>query len=282
MVSRARFYVDVAWMLRMRERHLEFLASDGALFTMSDATLQSGKNLMMSEYTAIKGESLAAVNDAIFRSKRAHTSEWGGGLEIHMRECQATIKGALYQHKYPPVALGFRHAKGSHKMHALTHQKRLESYDFEGVIGLVAAEFSQCTDRGEMDAVEAKFNPADLFPYWTPMHIEGDAADVLAGGAASLEVDTTRILDVMGSYHAIDNMQKRITSALPENHEQIARMEVTAQTFHQIFLRCLSNCVWARLNNTCTFSLIKMGHPSSRAAVLGTSRWQSPRGFWIE
>ena len=62
--------MDVAWMVRMREKHREMIVDGGFLFGMLDSSPQGGRNWLMVEYSYVRGEaSLAALDSAIQMAK---------------------------------------------------------------------------------------------------------------------------------------------------------------------------------------------------------------------
>jgi hypothetical protein len=65
MITRARYFIDVAWMLLWAQRHHEFVSKGGVLFGMSDSSPQGRRDWMMSQYLAIKGEDLLEVGEAV-------------------------------------------------------------------------------------------------------------------------------------------------------------------------------------------------------------------------
>eukprot|EP00959_Pyramimonas_sp_CCMP1952_P031485 660324-Pyramimonas_sp.AAC.1 len=55
-ISRARLYLDVAWMLHMSGVHLGIVKHNGVLFPMFDSSPQGGRNWCLMEYTHISDD----------------------------------------------------------------------------------------------------------------------------------------------------------------------------------------------------------------------------------
>ena len=246
-ITRARFYTDVGYMLWMRGEHDKMLENDCILYGCSDSSPQGGRNWLMIEYCCVQGALIPQLANAVFAMQSAHTGLWCDGLDECMKEWQATIMSSITKHKFPPTALGQGHSGHAHKVQATLHAMRLESNTWEVVIGLKQLEFSHCADRGTESEMHASWVPIPTScPHWFSVPL--DASDVLVGDAPPpLAVDMTTVLDVPGTYHAIDNMQKRIDKALPEFDVHVERFQIVARVFHQPHTRevfvhqCLGN-----------------------------------------
>ena len=57
-MTRARFYLDVAWMLQMSQFHSRLISEGACLYGMLDSSPQGGRNWLMTEYSGIHGRSL--------------------------------------------------------------------------------------------------------------------------------------------------------------------------------------------------------------------------------
>jgi hypothetical protein len=94
-LSQARLYVDVSWMLYMQDQHGQLLASDCVLFGSSDSSPQGGRNWCIHEYMCIPGSKLLAVGDAALSMQQAANVPAGvqEDTEELMRECNTDGSG---------------------------------------------------------------------------------------------------------------------------------------------------------------------------------------------
>ena len=63
-LTRARFYIDTAWMLQMRQTHQRIIEGGGVMFGLLDSSPQGGRNWLLAEYTCILPHRLEAAGEA--------------------------------------------------------------------------------------------------------------------------------------------------------------------------------------------------------------------------
>lgn len=224
-MTRARLYVDVTWMLHMQTMHTELIRTGSIFFSLSDSSPQGGRNWCMHEYFCISGSMLLDVADAVFAMQRAGVTpaadvDDAGNFRELMQGWMRFVKDNIFHHQFPPTAFGVGHKGLSHNLHATFHGMRLENVSWDSVREMTDLTFSHCSDRGTEAKLIGKEVPLhSYFPYWMSLDINALAADdpmaVDHGPAMPESVAFRKTLDVPGTYHAIDNMQKRALDKLP-------------------------------------------------------------------
>ena len=134
-MTRARFYLDVAWMLQMSQFHSRLISEGACLYGMLDSSPQGGRNWLMTEYSGIHGGSLieaagSAHSMALLALAGAEEEDEARGISWNMRKHARLVRDSCFAHILPPAGLGARHASAAHKAHAWLHHHRLESKDW--------------------------------------------------------------------------------------------------------------------------------------------------------
>jgi hypothetical protein len=124
--------------------------------------------------------------------------------------------------------------------------------------------FAHCSDRGvEMDVTGRSISLPEYFPYWRDIGISDGADEHLEDDHLdpSSSVGLRKTLDVPGTYHAIDNIQKRVLDALPHWGEMKSIIEGLCQAFHYQYIRdaFISECL-GPYRGSCE-SIFKSGPP---------------------
>jgi hypothetical protein len=242
-LTRFRLYVDVSWMTYMQDVHDKLLDFGNCVFFgASDSSPQGGRNWLMHEYICIPGDKLFEVGEAAFAMQRAAKgSRTDPDLEEMMHGWLRTVRDGIRHHLFPPTGFGVSHKSLAHNLHATFHGMRLENKSWARVQDMCDKYFSHCADRGvESEVAGRRVDLTQNFPYWLGFDISS------AGGDELLEDDVLmpprplsleRTLDVPGTYHSIDNIQKRTLDTLPRWGEMKSIIEALCQSFHQQYLR---------------------------------------------
>ena len=219
---RARFYCDVAWMCILAEKHKLLIENGGILFGLLDSSPQGGRNWLVSEYTCLNPgvfeqaaeafEGLVALADLLRRNFDDTDAI------LCMRQGRQTLSNCFSRHILPPVGLGSHHTDTLHKAHSWMHQHRLENSSWATTQKLIERYWTIAVDGGPESHINEILVPARrLFPYWQDCGREGacDALDDLRDSADDTTLDTTHIVMVPGTYHWINNIQKRLSAQMP-------------------------------------------------------------------
>ena len=245
-ISRARLYLDAAYMLYMREEHERLLQGGACFYALMDSSPQGFQNWLMSETFLVKGQQLLQVLQVFFdlALSSQRLSEGADPLNVEALEdiLERTdfMKRCMQHHTFPPTALGVRQTTLSHKVHAFLHSLRLEHSTWSQLQAFLDNTFAYTSDMG----TEASFNLTTVdvpsyFPYWpdpgSNSHLSLDfqdadqaeepvdaidaALELLDDGGgpeAAAQVVECRSLDlskslfVPGMFHVIDNATKDV------------------------------------------------------------------------
>jgi hypothetical protein len=188
-------------------------------FGLADSSPQGGKNWLLTEEFCVAGDVLLDVSLAITDMCLSAQRDDLQAVAEPMKAWRDFVASCIQHHVYPPTALGSRHANLTHKAHCMLHAKRLECNSWVQVQQLLDAHFSSTSDSGvEASLHLVETTVGELFPHWLQMDIGGDEAggnvDQLQGGAvgdhAGLKLSSLRAIPIPGTFHMIDNVQKRL------------------------------------------------------------------------
>ena len=241
-LCRCRLFMDVAWMVRMREKHREMIVDGGFLFGMLDSSPQGGRNWLMVEYSYVRGEaSLAALDSAIQMARMSAASPKPQDFVWEMRQHQKLITLAIERHVLPPAGLGSRHGNAQHKAHARLHSHRLETASWKDTQSLMDMYFSMAVDAGpESKMMDLDTNAESIFPYWIPMDI-ADKDEVMDSDPGDDDPENPlslrHVLLIPGTYHMVELLEHRLIDNL-EGFTPIKTMiESAAFIFHHRITR---------------------------------------------
>ena len=241
-ISRARLYLDAAFMHYMREKHERLIDEEAVFFALTDSSPQGLQNWLMTETFGVGGQDLMHAAEVFFDlcllSKRQ--SEMGGNEDrLNVEDLESVlerteqIRRAFMHHTFPPTGLGVRHTTLSHKVHAYLHSLRLEHSTWELLQKFLKRTFTYTSDMG----TEGSFNLTRVdvpsyFGYWpdqssnSHLALEFQDADIDQPAeeddgagvgplqeAASPEchsLDLSSSLWVPGMFHIIDNATKDV------------------------------------------------------------------------
>ena len=255
-IVRGRLYLDVAYMLSWQARHAKLHENeeeDSALFSMVDSSPQGGRDWLMHAETNIPSSKLPealmlaeSLSDLVTKCVEEEDAL------PELAAAQESLADVLSQHLLPPAALGSRHSSADHKFHAFVHGVRLENADWMLTSKHLGSIFAMTTDMGaERQLVGKEVSVQQFFEYWNPH-------DRLAGNVIRaqedllLEVDpspvplsTKQCLHIPGTFHLLENIQKRILGTMQTWDEVRPLMESMCHCFHynHVRERFISGCL---------------------------------------
>ena len=246
-ISRARFYLDCAFMAHMRSVHARLVGRNGVVFGQWDSSPEGGRNWFMHEYDAIQEDDLENMKDVAMMLRELRESVEGmvndGELCDFAKRHENLvmfIKERIKHHVFPPTQVGSRTAGLAEKCHCALHQMRLETMSFSEVQQLIGIYFSNTGDRGTEKAVNTMNILVDeFFPYW---HREGagqeDFADLEVEQAIEPAIFSfNNMLQFPGSFHVRDLIGRRLLRRLPSWRRIKPLLSSSCRTFHYLYSR---------------------------------------------
>ncbi|CAE7195772.1 unnamed protein product [Symbiodinium natans] len=196
-LAQARFYLDMALMLRMRQKHAEQFdpvqtlqagagGAGGAMYILADSSPQGHTNWLMLQYFHILESDLCNAFDAAadltaaaLRIRRCEEMQIPTAEDD--LESEARLAGLLskttYKHPMVPVGLGSARADLWHELHAMYHSLFLECGSPELVASVARSVTAVISDRGtEAGIPQAHRVPFHFFfPHFqAPLTVEAD------------------------------------------------------------------------------------------------------------
>ena len=146
-ISRARFLIDVSWMLVRRDALLQGGAADYLRYMLVDSSPHGQHDWLLCEYYAIYKDDitrLASAVDMLALGCELDLAEPEEEVELspeRIEELSLFVMSAVHHHILPPAGLGTKHCALHHKVHALCHQMALELPGGDACGGAVAETF---------------------------------------------------------------------------------------------------------------------------------------------
>ena len=194
-LSQASFYLDMALMLRMREKHHEHFASlknVGALYLMADSSPQGHTNWLMLQYFRIGQHDLLPcanaareLTNAALRIQRCQETQMAiTEDDLEMERCQSLVlTTGIQKHPMVPVGLGSARADIWHELRAMYHAMYLETGSASLLAAMAQSVTAVVSDRGtEAGIPQTHPVPFNMFfPHLSSgVSFEMDGADLLA------------------------------------------------------------------------------------------------------
>ena len=274
-LSQARFFLDLALMCEMRQRHAQMfdprkgsthvIDDHGAMYLMADSSPQGGVNWLMIEYSVIQHRDLIVCSMAaseLSGAARRLTDAQEAGVPLLQEELDAersaaeAIFGMLQRHPMVPVGLGSGRSSMWHELHALYHSFFLECGDPALLSELAASIISLTSDRGT-EAGFAGAHPVPFnmfFPHYDQAQLEfqedggmGIVAEEAAPAAAvpvppppppapSLSMQSA--LPTPGCLHIVHNATRSMLRAMPHFEDKVkASFAAVVDVLHSSYTR---------------------------------------------
>ena len=204
-LAQARFFLDMALMVKMRQKHANIYHplqnsphicdAHGAMYVMADSSPQGGVNWLMIEYVRIDhcalmasakaAAQLTGVASRLTQAERAGLPILEEELDVEM-SCATMLWSNLERRPMVPVGLGSGRASMWHELHALYHSFFLECGDPALLAELASSVISMTSDRGtEAGFAQAHPVPFNMFfPHFQQAHFvfEEDALGLAVEG----------------------------------------------------------------------------------------------------
>ena len=162
-----------------------------------------------------------------------------------MSELMATIREAKSRHTFASMCMDAHNSGSEVRALCLIQQIRIEGWTWEQVSKFCALVFTSTSGRGPESHMSKTFlQNLDAFPYWRPIHLDGDALDFdnLAGdpaqcGDSDPVISLAHVLDVAGIFHVVDLIEKRLLQQIKSYKFWLKHLESAVTVFHREYLR---------------------------------------------
>ena len=259
-MSRASLFLDVAFMRLMADRHELLVNANSIFFGLTDASPIGGRLYQVTEYFVLGGddpdgklllEAGAATSRLRSFPKRPEevTEQDLAAMDLLMD----IIREAKSLHCFVPMCMDSRNSSGVVRSHCIVQQARVESHTWDLTAKLLALFFSFTIDRGPEAGLRRLYMPTlNSFAYWRPIAMDVDSPECLgeidgpeAPGNTDPVLSLTHIVDIAGTFHAIDNIEKRMLDQLQSYKDNKQAFGALVICFHRPYLRkrFLYNCI---------------------------------------
>ena len=226
-LSRARFAVDVAYMLYCREQNAVAEQSGGVIrYVMVDSSVQGHFDFELIRVTSIKSNQIGdmyltalescAVWDEVLEAISTNTPAEElldpiARAQVRETKVQALLAAGMNLDLLPAVVLGTGHSTLFHKFHCTMRAMWLQTGTVQSLQAYTASIFAFCTDQGtERNLHKVKpMKVKDLFP-WVPQtmceHDEHEWAPALHDQRElSALIDLSNAVGIAGLLHIVHN-----------------------------------------------------------------------------
>ena len=194
-ISRGRYWVDVVFMLYMRDVHRQqrleaqpVHVRDERLaiimnvpcfhYLKTDASPQGGREWLLSMSVSVHPTSLISLHEAVvgLHNTDREAVESDPSAHVEVQGWEDCIRRSVSEHIFPPVGLGKLALSVHHKLNCILWQLRLEVSGLEDLADYMCGTVSISTDQGaEIGLAEApSIDLAAVFPDQRDMDIEVD------------------------------------------------------------------------------------------------------------
>jgi hypothetical protein len=220
-VSRARLWLDCAFILYRRMESVDFGLMLNAIYLKLDASPQAGRDWLMIKCREVKVSVLNILLGIVFDLISEPLANNASVMDIRAWSAKcAQVAQAFSSHTFVPVALGMRRASLRHKLAAMLWCVYIESVGLREIIGFLTSVIAITTDQGtEAGLADVPSIPlAQLLPQMKgEFDIEDDDGEipiVNCNSDPSQQFCFEFALTLPGILHIMHNLTSRILSNL--------------------------------------------------------------------
>ena len=238
-----KMFMDVAYMMYMRDVHSEMIKNQYVLFPLADASSLKVGNVMMAEYFFIKGkDSLlrAGASALLLKASPRHGPFPENVLEMSLL-CNKDMESVSGHHVWPPTFLGQKRSNLAHKLHSFIHKVRLETHSWKDTADFIKLFCCRTTDAGtEKKFRQPRVSVQSWFSWWqdtTRISGPDDAGIELDVPQAENDVciDMTKALGIHGCMHMVNKFQEIVLSHFSSWNSECKEKKVFATKAGKMF-----------------------------------------------
>ena len=220
-LQRAKLWLDVTFMRIKCAEHEELVKSKAVIFPMWDSTpTTANRNMLMFQYSAIKGCDLPALGRAALEMRRFPKKQPFSEDTVTVSEMNAElIRQKVQKHRMVPMQMGQKRSGMPHKVACALQSCWVENYSWQLTADFIKLFFVGTTDGGTEKAFNQNklCSPYTYFSWWKSQTPPVEGAEFAAAPVVDDDpvLDFTRMMNFKGLFHFVEKLQKRLLSELP-------------------------------------------------------------------